>query len=84
MTWGAEQSTIEKIRKEWTVKGETQEYATKDKTIEKMGEMKCNHLSVPVMHHLQTILLIEKAYKNILWSYSEDQSHGKQINRIQW
>jgi hypothetical protein len=34
------------------VKGEIKEYITKDKTTEKMVEVKCNHLSILVMHHL--------------------------------
>jgi len=38
MARGAEQSTIEKIRKEQTVEGEIKEYATKVKTIEETVE----------------------------------------------
>ena len=38
----------------------------KDKTIEKTVEVKCNHLSILVMHYLQTTLLIERAYKDTL------------------
>jgi hypothetical protein len=48
------------------VKGETKEYIIKDKIIEKTVKVKCNHLSILVMHYLQTILLIERAYKDIL------------------
>jgi len=66
MAWGAEQSTIEEIRKEWTVEGEIKEYAIKDKTTEEMVEVKCNHLSVLAMHHSRTTLLIERACKDIL------------------
>jgi len=49
---GAEQSTIEEIRKERTVEGETKEYATKDEITEETVEVKRNHLSVLVMHYL--------------------------------
>ena len=48
------------------VEGEIKEYATKDETIEEMVEVKCNHLSMPVMHYLWTTPLIERAYKDIL------------------
>jgi hypothetical protein len=66
MAQKAEQSTIEEIRKEQTVKKEIKEYAIKDKTIEKIVEVKHNHLSILIMHHLQTTLLTERAYKNTL------------------
>jgi hypothetical protein len=62
----AEQSTIEEIRKEWTVEREIKKYATKDKTIEEMVEVKHNHLSILAMHYLQTTLSTERAYKDIL------------------
>ena len=52
MVWGVEQSTIEEIRKEWIVEGEIKEYATKDKTIEEIVEVKHNHLSILVMYYL--------------------------------
>ena len=45
-------------------KGET--YTIKDETTEKIVEVKYNHLSVLAMHHLQTILSTERAYKGIL------------------
>jgi hypothetical protein len=48
------------------VKRETKEYATKDKTIKEIVEVKCNHLSILVMHYLQTTLLTERAYKDTL------------------
>jgi hypothetical protein len=48
------------------VKREIKEYITKDETIKKIIEVKRNHLSILVMHHLQTILSIERAYKDIL------------------
>jgi len=56
---------MEEIRKEQMVEGEIKEYAIKDKTMETV-EVKRNHLSVPVMHYLQTIPLTERAYKDIL------------------
>jgi RNase adaptor protein for sRNA GlmZ degradation len=62
----AEQSTIEEIRKEQTVKKEIKEYTTKDKTTEKMVEVKHNYLSVLVMHYLQTTLSTERARKDTL------------------
>jgi hypothetical protein len=34
------------------VKGETKEYATKNKITEKIIEVKRNHLSIPAMHYL--------------------------------
>jgi hypothetical protein len=34
------------------VKREIKEYATKDKTMEEIVEVKYNHLSIPAMHHL--------------------------------
>ena len=63
---GAEQSTIEEIRKEWTVEGKIKEYATKDETIEEIVEVKRNHLSVLAMHYLRTIPSIERARKDTL------------------
>jgi hypothetical protein len=48
------------------VKRETKEYITKDKTMEKTVEVKHNHLSILVMHHLQTTLLTERAHKDTL------------------
>ena len=47
------------------VEGETKEYVTKDKIIETV-EVKRNYLSVLATHYLQTTLLIERAYKDIL------------------
>ena len=66
MARGVEQSTMEEIRKERMGKGETQEYATKDKTMEKTVEVKRNHLSMPAMHHSQTIPSTERAHKDTL------------------
>jgi len=66
MAQGAEQSTIEEIRKEQTVEGEIKKYATKDKTIEETVEVKRNHLSIPAMHHSRTTPSIERARKDIL------------------
>jgi hypothetical protein len=34
--------------------------------MEEMVKIKRNHLSILVMHYLQTILLTERAYKDIL------------------
>jgi hypothetical protein len=34
------------------VKGEIKEYITKDKTTEETVEVKCNYLSILVMHYL--------------------------------
>jgi len=48
------------------VEGKTKEYIIKDKITEETVEVKCNYLSVLVMHYSQTILLIERAYKDIL------------------
>jgi hypothetical protein len=48
------------------VEGETKEYATKDKTIKETVEVKRNHLSILVMHYLQTTLLIKGAHKDTL------------------
>jgi len=48
------------------VEGEIKEYAIKDKIIEETVEVKRNYLSIPVIHYLQIILLIERAYKDIL------------------
>ena len=47
------------------VKGEIKEYMIKDKTMETV-EVKRNYLSVLAIHYLQTTLLIERAYKDIL------------------
>jgi len=66
MARGAEQSTIEEIRKERTVEGEIKEYATKDETIEETVEVKRNYLSVPAMHYSRTTPSIERACKDIL------------------
>ena len=66
MARGAEQSTIEEIRKERTVEGETKEYAIKDETIEETVKVKRNYLSMLAIHYLQTTLLTERAYKGIL------------------
>jgi len=66
MAQGAEQSTIEEIRKEQTIERETKEYAIKDETTEETVEVKRNYLSMPAMYHLRTIPLTERAYKNIL------------------
>jgi len=57
---------MEEIRKEWTVEGEIKEYAIKDETTEETVEVQRNHLSVLAMHYLQTILLTERACKDIL------------------
>jgi len=48
------------------VKGEIKEYATKDKIIEEIVEVKRNYLSMPVMHYLRTTPSIERACKDIL------------------
>ena len=48
------------------VEGEIKEYATKDKITEEIVEVKCNYLSMPVIYYLQTTLLTERAYKDIL------------------
>ena len=64
MARGAEQPTMEEMRKERTVEGETKEYATKDETTEKTVKVKCNHLSVLAIHYLQTTLLIELSINN--------------------
>jgi hypothetical protein len=61
----AEQSTIEEIRKERTVEGETKKYATKDETTETV-EVKRNHLSVLATHHSRTTLSTERARKDTL------------------
>jgi len=66
MARGAEQSTIEEIRKERTVEGEIKEYATKDETTEETVEVKRNYLFMLAMHYSRTILLTERAHKNIL------------------
>ena len=63
---GAEQSTIEEMRKEQTVEGETKEYATKDETTVETVEVKRNHLSVPATHHSRTTPTIERACKDTL------------------
>jgi hypothetical protein len=39
---------------------------TEDKITEETVEVKCNHLSVLVMHYLQTTLSTERAYKDTL------------------
>ena len=46
------------------VKRETQEYATKDETIEETVGIKYNYLYMLVMHYLRTTSSTEKAYKN--------------------
>ena len=48
------------------VEGEIKEYAIKDETIEETVEVKRNYLSMLAIYYLRIILLIEKAYKNIL------------------
>jgi len=48
------------------VKGETKEYAIKDKTIEETVEVKRNHLSMPVIYYSRTTPLTERARKDIL------------------
>jgi len=65
MARGAEQSTIEEIRKERTVEGEIKEYATKDETTETV-EVKRNYLSMPATYYLQITPLTERARKDIL------------------
>ena len=57
---------MEKIRNERTVEGEIKEYAIKDKTTEETVKVKYNYLSIPAIYYLQTILLTERAYKDIL------------------
>jgi len=57
---------MEEIRKERTVEGETQEYATKDETTGETVEMKRNHLSVPATHHSRTTPSTERARKDTL------------------
>ena len=39
---------------------------TKDKTIEETVKVKYNYLSILAIYYLQTIPLIERAYKDIL------------------
>jgi hypothetical protein len=65
MAQEAEQSTIEEIRKERTVEGETKKYVTKDETTETV-EVKRNHLSMPATHHSRTTPSIERACKDTL------------------
>jgi hypothetical protein len=48
------------------VEGEIKEYTTKDKTMEKIVEIKRNHLSVLAMHHSQTTPSTERAHKDTL------------------
>ena len=48
------------------VKGETKEYAIKDKTTEETVKGKRNYLSILVIYHLQITLLIKRARKDIL------------------
>ena len=48
------------------VEGEIKEYTTKDKITEEIVEVKRNYLSMLVMHYSRTILLTERAYKDIL------------------
>ena len=48
------------------VEGKTKEYATKDKITEETVEVKRNYLSMLATYYLQTTLLIERAYKDIL------------------
>jgi len=62
----AEQSAIEEMRKEQTVKGKIKEYATKNETTEETVEVKRNYLSVLVMHYSQTTPSTERARKDIL------------------
>jgi len=57
---------MEEIRNEQIGKGETQEYAIKDKTTEKTVKMKRNHLFMPAMHYSQTIPSTERARKDTL------------------
>ena len=45
---------------------EIKEYAIKDEIIVETVEVKRNYLSILVMHYLRIILLIERAYKDIL------------------
>ena len=65
MARGAEQSTIEEIRKERTVEGEIKEYVIKDETTETV-EVKRNHLSVLATHYSRTTPSIERARKDTL------------------
>ena len=65
MARGAEQSTIEEIRKEQTVEGETKEYVTKDEITETV-EVKRNYLSMLATYYSRTTPLIERACKDIL------------------
>ena len=48
------------------VEGETKEYTIKDKTTEETVEVKHNYLFMLVIYYLWTILLTERAYKDIL------------------
>ena len=48
------------------VEGKIKEYAIKDKITEETVEVKRNYLSMPATHRLRIILLIERAYKDIL------------------
>ena len=48
------------------VEGEIKEYAIKDETMEETVEVKRNYLSMLVIYYSRIILLIERAYKDIL------------------
>ena len=48
------------------VEGEIKEYAIKDETIEETVEVKRNYLSILAIYYSRIILLIERAYKDIL------------------
>ena len=66
MARGAEQSTIEEIRKERTVEGEIKEYVIKDEMMVETVEVKRNYLSMPATYYLRTTPSTERTYKNIL------------------
>ena len=48
------------------VEGEIKKHAIKDEITEETVEVKRNYLSILAMHYLRIILLIERAYKDIL------------------
>ena len=48
------------------VEGEIKEYAIKDEMMEETVEVKRNYLSILAIYRLRIILLIERAYKDIL------------------
>ena len=48
------------------VEGEIKEYAIKDEIMEEIVEVKRNYLSILAIYRSRIILLIERAYKDIL------------------